>query len=281
MSVLVEIIAVGNELLLGIVQDTNTHWLCKQLTGLGGRVQRCSIVPDDLGAISEELKRALSTGRDLIVTTGGLGPTLDDRTLQAVAQAVGTPLEENPEALEMISRRYRQLAQAGLVESAELTDSRKKMAQLPRGAIPLFNQVGMAPGMLLQHDKSLIASLPGVPAELKDIFQNSLQPHLQKLFGKAFYLEKTLIVDSNDESLLAPILRELQISWPQVYIKSRPKGFAEGLKILITLAMSGEREVVEKTLHNLLEDLHERLKREGLSLIQASSPFLDRGSALE
>jgi molybdopterin-biosynthesis enzyme MoeA-like protein len=103
-----------------------------------------------------------------------------------------------------------------------------------------------------------------VPSELKDIFQNSLRPHLERSFGRGFYLEKTLVVESNDESRLAPILREYQNAWPEVYIKSRPKGFDEGLKILITLAMSGERGEVEETVGRLLQDLRERLRRERL-----------------
>jgi molybdenum cofactor synthesis domain-containing protein len=263
MSRLIEIIAIGNELLLGIVQDTNTHWLCKQLTGLGGRVARAALVPDDLQAIGDELKRALARKRDLIITTGGLGPTQDDMTLQALAEATGRPLEENPEALKMVEERYLQLFEAGRVDRAGLTESRRKMAQLPRGATPLYNSVGTAPGVLIREGKSLIAALPGVPTELVDIFTNSLQPHLRELFGDVFYLEKTLIVDTNDESLLAPILKEFQAAWPKVYIKSRPKGFEEGMKVAVTIAISGEHAVVEGALARLIEELQKRLGREG------------------
>jgi molybdenum cofactor synthesis domain-containing protein len=270
-AVSAEILAIGNELLLGIVQDTNTHWLCAQITGLGGQVRRCVIVPDDLEAIGEELKRALTAQRDLIITTGGLGPTGDDMTLEALAQAVGVALKENPEALKMVARRYRELLERGRVDHAELTESRRKMAQLPQGAIPLYNQVGTAPGILLKHGRSLIVSLPGVPSELKDIFHNALQPYLKELFGRVFYREKTLIVEINDESRIAPLLREFQRSWPEVYIKSRPKGFDEGMKITITIAMSGERTRVEETLTRLLEELQERLRREGLPSVLKSS----------
>lgn len=265
MTASVETIAIGNELLLGLVQDTNTHWLCQQITGLGGRVKRCSIVPDNRERIAEELQRALESQRDLILTAGGLGPTADDMTLEAVAQALDVSIEENEKALEMVLGRYQALAESRRVDGAELTESRRKMAYLPQGAMPLANRVGTAPGVLMRHDKTLIVALPGVPSEMKDIFQNALQPHLHKLFGKAFYAEKTLIVDLNDESRIAPLLRGLQKAWPEVYIKSRPKGFDEGMKILITLAMSGEQAVVETTLKQLLKELQERLAREGLS----------------
>jgi len=260
----VEIIAIGNELLLGIVQDTNTHWLCKQLTGLGGRVVRAALVPDDLRAIRGELRRAMDAGRDLIITTGGLGPTQDDMTLEALAEVTGRPLEENPEALKMVEKRYLELFEAGRVDEAALSESRRKMAKLPKGAIPLYNSVGTAPGVLIRHEGSMIVALPGVPAELVDIFRNSLKPYLSELFGDVFYLEETLVVETNDESLLAPILKEFQRAWPKVYIKSRPKGFEEGMKVQVTLAMSGERASVEKTLAGLLEGLQKRLREEGL-----------------
>ena len=265
-----EILAIGNELLLGIVQDTNTHWLCRRITGLGGRVRRATLLPDDLRAIGEELRRALERGPDLIVTTGGLGPTQDDRTLEAFAQVLALPLEENEEALQIVKRRYRELFEQGRVDSPELTEARRKMARLPRGALPLDNRVGTAPGVLLRRGRTTIVSLPGVPSEMKDIWENALQPHLEKIFGKGFYLERTLVVEINDESLLAPILREYQSAWPQVYIKSRPKGFDEGLKILITLAMSGERALVEETIRNLTLELKERLKEAGLPVEELS-----------
>ncbi len=263
MSVEAEIIAIGNELLLGMVQDTNTHWLCRQITGLGGRVQRCTIVPDELNAIEQELKRALQAGRALIVTTGGLGPTPDDMTLLALARTLGVPLKEGSEALAMIERRYRELVATRRMDEAELTESRRKMARLPRGAIPLANQVGTAPGVLLKHEKTVIISLPGVPPEMRDIWQNALKPHLKALFGKAFYLEKTLLVALNDESRIAPLLKEFQMAWPQVYLKSRPKGFEEGI-LEITVAMSGERRSVEETFSRLAQALKARLGEEGL-----------------
>ncbi len=259
-----EIFAIGNELLLGIVQDTNTHWLCRQIAGLGGRVRRATLLPDDPSLVGAELRRALERGPDLLVTTGGLGPTPDDRTLEAIAQALGVPLEESGEALQIVERRYRELFEQGRVDSPELTDARRKMARLPKGARALDNRVGTAPGVLLRRGRTTVVALPGVPSEMRAIWAHALPPHLERIFGQGFYLERTLVVAVNDESLLAPILREHQSAWPQVYIKSRPQSFAEGFKILITLAMSGERSAVEATLARAVHGLRERLRREGL-----------------
>lgn len=265
----VEIIAIGSELLRGIVLDTNTNWLCKQITGLGGQVKRVTIVPDELKMIAEALKSALRAKRDVIITSGGLGPTQDDMTLQAVAYALKLKIVLNEDAHKMIAQRYADLAKAGRVTDAALTASRQKMALLPQGAIPLANRVGTAPGAYLEHKSSKIICLPGVPAELKDIFQNSLPPFLKNIFSEGFYLEKDLIVQLNDESILAPILKELNARWPKVYIKSRPKGFAEGLKIIITFSLAGSKDEVQKVLNGATEDLKKRLKQENIPVENA------------
>src|SRR5205823_4947484 len=87
------IIAIGNELLIGETLDTNTNWLCRQLTGLGAHVERAVILPDQMDQICDEIKRWCEFGIDLLITTGGLGPTDDDLTLAAVAKALNLPLE--------------------------------------------------------------------------------------------------------------------------------------------------------------------------------------------
>jgi nicotinamide-nucleotide amidase len=89
-----EIIAIGNELLLGDVLDTNTNWLCRRITGVGGQVTRVAMIRDDIEAISTEIQAVLDRKPELILTTGGLGPTGDDITLLAVASATGRPVEE-------------------------------------------------------------------------------------------------------------------------------------------------------------------------------------------
>lgn len=280
-TVLAEIIAIGNELLLGIVQDTNTHWLCNQIAGLGGVVKRATLVPDEPESIGEELLRALDAGRDLVLLTGGLGPTEDDRTLKALAHALRVPLRESHEAVEMVRRRYQELADEGRVEDARLTESRRKMGILPQDATPLLNRVGTAPGVLIRHGETTIVSLPGVPPELRDIFRNSLQPHLARLFGAGVYQERHLVVELNDESRIAPLLREMQKTWTHAYIKSRPRSFQEGQVIWVTLAMRGERPEVQRNLDQLTEELEKRLGEEGLATRRPPSqePYGRRGFA--
>ena len=116
-----EIVAIGNELLLGDVLDTNTNWLCQQITGIGGEVTRAVMVGDDLTAIAGEIAEALENRRPkAIFTTGGLGPTLDDLTLRAVAEATGRPIEANAQALEMVRKTYEELARRDHVKNGAM-----------------------------------------------------------------------------------------------------------------------------------------------------------------
>src|SRR5207245_2511408 len=144
------ILVIGHEILEGLTLDTNSHWLCEFLTGIGGKVRRVVQVPDDPEAIVNEIDGCRQMDELLLFTIGGLGPTTDDVTLASVAQALGLPLEQNPEALKMVSAAYRNMYQSGMVDSEELTPSRLKMALLPRRAQPLLNPVGIAPGVLLE-----------------------------------------------------------------------------------------------------------------------------------
>src|SRR3989442_7557947 len=141
-ATLVEIVAVGRELLTGHTVDPNSAWLAARLTVLGASVLRIVAVDDDPVAVAHELGAARARGAALAITTGGLGPTFDDRTLGGVAAAFGRALVEHPDALGFVTRRYAELAAAGAVAEGALTPPRRKMACLPAGAEPVDNAVG-------------------------------------------------------------------------------------------------------------------------------------------
>lgn len=218
-----EIISVGYELLDGRVVNTNASWLAGQISSLGGRVSRITAVGDDVAEISSAVREALRRGADWVITSGGLGPTYDDVTLQGVARALGRRLVLSRRALEMIRRRYEELAAEGVVDSAELTPSRMKMAMLPRGARPLENEVGTAPGVLLRAGRSWVVCLPGVPAELQDIFLKRVKPILEKRVKRVASADRWIYVRGVPESDLAPRIEELRSRAPEVYIKSHPE----------------------------------------------------------
>ena len=266
-QVKVEIIAVGNELLLGDVLDTNTNWLCKRITGVGGLVTRAVLVRDEHDAIVAEIRSALDRKPQLILTTGGLGPTSDDITLHAVAEATGCPVSLHPEALALVKERYRELAKNGYVGDSALTEARKKMAYLPRGAQAVANPVGSAPAVILEIAGSTLVSLPGVPEEMKGIYEETLQPTLKKIFGDSYYQEKAIIAECGDESMLAPILAQVVEAHPEVYIKSRARRYGPEVEILITFSSAGDgRERGEGKIDRALEDLIAALAGAGIDI---------------
>ncbi len=255
-----EILAIGNELLLGDVQDTNSYWLCRRFAALGGRVRRVVLVRDEVEAIVAEVQGALARETDLLLIGGGLGPTDDDLTLQAVAAALGRLLEEHSEALAIVERRYRELAEQGYVADAALTPARRKMAYLPEKSTPIFNPVGTAPAVLLHEGKSTIICLPGVPAEMRGIVEGPLQPLLQEILGAGAYAEWAVITDCGDESTLAPLLRRVIAMHPGVYVKSLATHFGSDVKLRVILSTAGQdTATVQAELQAALDDLQREL----------------------
>ncbi len=235
----VELLTIGNEVLAGDVLDTNSHWLCQQFGQQGARVVRITVLPDIPDVIGDALRAALLRRPALILTCGGLGPTADDLTLAAIARALDRPLQEDPAAYAMIRQLYALLYARGHVTTAEVTPARAKMARLPAGAEPLANTVGAAPGVLMTEAGILIACLPGVPAEMKDIFQNALWPRLAAVLSGGAYAERTVPTDCWDESILAPAVDGVAARHPEVYVKSRAQVYGSGIADFVTLAARG------------------------------------------
>jgi nicotinamide-nucleotide amidase len=235
----VEIVAAGNEVLLGDVLDTNTNWLCRQITALGGQVRRTVIIRDDVPTIAAEIGAAVARRPALLFTVGGLGPTNDDMTLAGVAAGVGRPLELHPEAERMVAAKYAEFAARGFVPFAEMNEARRKMAILPRGARPLVNPIGGAPGVLLEIGSTTIVSLPGVPEELYAIVEESMSDVLERIFAGARYAQRVLVVGLQDESAIADVLAAAEIAHPLVYIKSRAVVMGPERMLHITLSARG------------------------------------------
>ena len=263
--VTVELFTIGNEILIGDIQDTNTHWLCKEINQLGGYVARAIVLRDIDAVIVAELRAALERGTHVIITSGGLGPTADDLTLAAVARGAGVGLRLHEQALRMIKQRYDELAGQGILAQGGLNPAREKMAWFPEGAVPLHNPVGTAPGVLLQTGQTTIISLPGVPSELKGIFSSSLQPFLQATFSCGISVMRTIVVQCNDESLMEPVLTRVTQDHPSVYIKSLATTLGEmrDLEIILT-AVGSDRSVLDALLEAAVKDLREGLTALGI-----------------
>ena len=237
-----EIICLGNELLIGKILNSNAQWLAKNVTSLGGTIQRITVVGDDIEEIAAVLLEALARKTAFILTTGGLGPTFDDKTLDGVGLALKKPVELNEAAFLMVKDKYRHYEQT-THKKIELTTARVKMAHLPKDAVPLPNSIGTAPGVLSECASSTIINLPGVPSEMKAIFEESVVPLIRCFVGSRHMYEKSLEVTEIIESALAPLIDLVMREHSTVYIKSHPKA-AEPIPLielhLSTLATSQE-----------------------------------------
>ena len=218
-----ELITIGNELLTGRTLNTNMRYLAKAVTDLGGNVVRATTVGDYVKDISSAINDALSRKTDFLIMCGGLCPTFDDKTLEALSDAVNRPLELNELALEYMKRHYRHRQEGHKYEEFELMPSRLKMVSLPRDVTPLQNPVGSASGVYMKHREMNIVALPGVPREMEAIFERSVSPLVSDLVGNLFRREGSLKVIGIGESKVAPLIDKVMREYPEVYIKSHPR----------------------------------------------------------
>jgi nicotinamide-nucleotide amidase len=194
------ILAQGDEILTGATLDTNSAWLAEQLWMRGVRVLGIAAAPDDLSLLERMLADA---GRDcdLVVSGGGLGPTTDDCTAEAVARAVGVPLAESAEALAQIAARFRAIGRP-------MTPSNRKQALLPAGSTVLENRAGTAPGFALSLGQARAFFFPGVPRELRVMVADHLLPWLDAA-GSQPMKRRRFHVCGVGESVLQDRLRDV------------------------------------------------------------------------
>ncbi len=170
-----EIITIGTELLLGETTDTNTRFIARALRGLGVDLFRTTTIGDNLGRIAAAIRESMARA-EIVITTGGLGPTVDDPTRRAVAEAVGVPLEYRPELWEQIERTVRRYGRVP-------TPNQKRQAYVPQGALVIANPVGTAPAFIVETEKNAVIALPGVPREMETLLTEAVIPYLQRRFG--------------------------------------------------------------------------------------------------
>ena len=176
-------IITGDEVLNCTVNDENGFWLCKEMNYIGFSTREIIFIRDDIGSISAHIRRLISLKIDIIIITGGLGPTYDDKTLKAVSEATGRQLKLNEEALSMVSKRYDLLYEKGIISDNKINRNREKMAIMPEGSVPIKNSSGAAPGIMLKIDQTVLFALPGVPSEMKTMFDEEVKRIILKEFG--------------------------------------------------------------------------------------------------
>ncbi len=268
----VEIICVGNELLIGKTLNTNAQWLAKRITTLGLTTSRITVVADDINEISKVIKEAIQRNPNFLITTGGLGPTFDDKTLEGIAEALEREIKIDEEALKMVKKKYLSYVQEGRIEAAELTPHKIKMAKLPEGATPVWNPVGTAPAVIVKHEIVTLIALPGVPSEMKSIFDESVDSILKQATLDVTFFETSIEATKVIESEIAPLIEKVMYSNPCVYIKSHPKGAERVPRIEFHLSTTAKDSIAaRKHVNKALLQLSELIQEKG-GKIKAAKP---------
>jgi competence/damage-inducible protein CinA-like protein len=197
-----EILAIGSELLLGATIDTNSAYLAAELAAHGVNVVRKTVVGDSTAQIAAAVSEALERA-DLLVCTGGLGPTVDDVTREGVAQATGRPLEFRQELLDQIAARFAAFQRT-------MSDSNRRQAYVPKGARAIENPRGTAPAFLVEDQRGAVIVLPGVPNEMRFLFQQAVLPYLRDERGiRDVILVRTLHAAGVGESIIGERIADL------------------------------------------------------------------------
>lgn len=219
----VEILATGDELLTGQVVDTNSPWLMDRLWDLGLMVRRKTLVADD----RDDLRAAIleTTARaDLVVMSGGMGPTEDDLTSECVAAVLGVPLERHEPSIELLRERFRKLGRT-------LTPNNEKQAWFPRGAEVIPNRWGSAPGFTVQVGRGRVVCLPGVPVEYRGLCDEWVLPHVRARVGEvpaAGLVKLFAVPESHADHAMRPVMDDpanagvrfgYRAHWPEVHVK--------------------------------------------------------------
>ena len=206
-NIYAEIITIGDEILYGQITDTNSQWISSELDKIGIRIIRKVSVGDVREEIEKSFKEAESRA-DIIIITGGLGPTKDDITKKTIADYVNASLIMNEDVLENIRNIFDK-------KNREVNELNRGQALVPDNATVLMNPVGTAPGMWIEHNNKVFISLPGVPHEMKRILTDSGLPKLREKYKTPFIYHKMIKTIGIGESILAPKIEEWEDSLPE------------------------------------------------------------------
>ncbi len=208
----VELYSIGTELLMGQIQDTNAFWMAQQIAGLGGYIRRISIIDDDIDEMVRVLADAVDRKTRAIITTGGLGPTPDDLTVEAIARLKGVEIIVKESLVEKFMRD-REIAKREDVKPGLV-----KMATSPDGSIVHANPAGVAPCVETVIDDTTIYNLPGPPREVQALFNQSIEGAIAEIYTANRVVLRVTV--NLPESELGPILHDVMAAHPNTYLKA-------------------------------------------------------------
>lgn len=242
-----EIITIGDEILIGQIVDTNSQWIGKELNKIGVSVYQISSIQDEELHILNAFKEAQSRA-DIVIITGGLGPTKDDITKKTIAKYFNNKeIIEYPEVIDHIKKMFNKY-------NIPYNKVQQYQAQLPSKAILLMNKMGTAPGMWFYENNTVFVSMPGVPYEMKGLMKNEVIPRIQEQFKLPFIIHKTVMTYGQGESVIAERIEDWANKLPDFIKLAYLPSFG---RVRLRLSAKGpEKQVLEDSLNSVLQELY-------------------------
>ena len=242
-----EIITIGDEILIGQIVDTNSQWIGTELNKIGVSVYQISSIQDDKQHILNALKEAQERV-DIVIITGGLGPTKDDITKHTIAEYFNDTLALNEEVVHHIKDLFAKY-------NIPFSESNRLQGMVPTKATYLKNEYGTAPGMWFFENNTVFVSLPGVPSEMKGLMENEVIPKIRKEFQLPFIIHKTLITYGQGESVVAERIEDFENNLPN-FIKLAYLPDFGSVRLRLS-AKGNHKKILEDTLQEKIDELYQ------------------------
>ncbi|TSE10676.1 CinA family nicotinamide mononucleotide deamidase-related protein [Aquimarina algiphila] len=243
-----EIITIGDEILIGQIIDSNSAFMGKELNKIGVDVHQITSIRDDrqhiLDALDEASKRA-----DIVLLTGGLGPTKDDITKHTICEYFDDTLVQNDQVLAHIEKLFAKYI------STPISEVNKQQALVPKTSTVLMNLFGTAPGMWLEKENKVFISMPGVPYEMKGLMKNEVLPRLQKRFDRPYIIHKTILTYGLGESSIAEKIEDWENDLPS-FIKLAYLPNLGNVRLRLS-ARGNDKNLLEDTIESKVLALHD------------------------
>ena len=245
-----EIITIGDEILIGQIVDTNSQWIGQQLNKIGVSVYQITSIQDEEQHILNAFKEAQERV-DIIIITGGLGPTKDDITKKTIAKFFNdTATIEYPEVVAHIQKLFKKI-------NHPFREIQRTQAELPSKATLLMNDFGTAPGMWFYENETLFVSLPGVPYEMKGLITHQVLPRIQQQFKLPFIIHRTIMTYGQGESTIAERIEDIENNLPHYIKLAYLPSFG---RVRLRLSGKGEnKEILEKKLAKKVDEIYQRI----------------------
>jgi nicotinamide-nucleotide amidase len=263
-SVNIEVIATGDELIYGRIVDTNSNWIAKRVAEIGARLRRVTMIGDEPDLIGQTLLNALKRDAHFIIMTGGLGPSEDDLTVDSIGVALDQKTIIDEKGAAKIEAVYRKRG----ITDQDAIDRGRRMARILEESKPLQNPVGFSVGMMVDAGGKTICTLPGVPSEMKGMFDAHIAPMIMEQTNTVF-AARTYNITMIWKDFF-PLYRQMQEEYPDIYIKNAATPPVEGRDrskehtIKVDFVLEDETpDKAEATMEAFLDDYRNRVEKYG------------------